>query len=299
MTVWMLFPAALVIILVAFSLGYGFCRWQAKTDRTTRREPQPQAPRKTPPAGPRGKGPPPPHRQTEQKLRGYIHLMDTLINTIPNPIYYLGSDGTFMGCNQAFARQVAGTTRGRIIGRRLPDLAGQVPPELVTALSDERLQPSAAAGETSGALEAGIPCPDGATREFLTTTTPVQETDGTVSGVIGVMIDLTEKNRAAVDRMRRERFEGVLETAGAVCHELNQPLQILSGYAELARTRAPDRELTAELSRQIVTQVDRMARITEKLRKITRYETMAYGEDARIIDINRASAAAAPTGEET
>ena len=30
-----------------------------------------------------------------------------------------------------------------------------------------------------------------------------------------------------------EKFQGVIETSGAVCHELNQPLQIISGNCEL------------------------------------------------------------------
>jgi signal transduction histidine kinase len=30
----------------------------------------------------------------------------------------------------------------------------------------------------------------------------------------------------------REKFQGVLEMAGAVCHELNQPLQSVYGYSE-------------------------------------------------------------------
>jgi len=31
----------------------------------------------------------------------------------------------------------------------------------------------------------------------------------------------------------KEKFQGVLEMAGAVCHEINQPLMVISGYSEL------------------------------------------------------------------
>ncbi len=31
----------------------------------------------------------------------------------------------------------------------------------------------------------------------------------------------------------REKLQGLLEMAGAVCHELNQPLQVVSGFSEM------------------------------------------------------------------
>ena len=43
------------------------------------------------------------------------------------------------------------------------------------------------------------------------------------------------------------------------------------------------------MAHQISEQVDRMADITTKLQKITHYETMDYGEHARIIDIHKSS----------
>jgi len=287
MNFWILLPAAVAIVLIAFSLGYSLSRRQMKTHQKNRRI----AGR---PAGKKMLREETNHReklldgrQTEQKLRGYIQLMDTLINTIPNPIYYRGTDGTFIGCNLAFAGEVMGLTRDRIIGYGVRGIADRVPPELVDVLNDD-VQKVNASHEIN-IFEASVPCADGQVREFLFTTTPMFEADGAISGSISVMIDLTEKNRAASNRMQQEKFEGVLETAGAVCHELNQPLQVLSGYAELVMGQAPGQDLSSQLSRQIITQVERMAEITQKLQSITRYETMSYGENSRIIDIHKSS----------
>lgn len=103
------------------------------------------------------------------------------------------------------------------------------------------------------------------------------------------MVDLTETNRAADDRIQKEKFQGVLETAGAVCHELNQPLQALSGYAELIQMEGgPDRQVFS-LAQQILDQVERLADITGKLQNLTRYETITYRNQSRIIDIHRSS----------
>jgi signal transduction histidine kinase len=99
---------------------------------------------------------------------------------------------------------------------------------------------------------------------------------------------LTEKNRAAQDRMQKEKLEGVLETAGAVCHELNQPLQALSGYTELMAVKLADHEARAYIEK-LLTQIERMRDITDNLQGITRYETTDYAGNTRIIDIHKAS----------
>ena len=103
------------------------------------------------------------------------------------------------------------------------------------------------------------------------------------------MSDLTEKNRAAQDRLQKEKLQGVLETAGAVCHELNQPLQALSGYIEILAMKAGGDEKIRTTLDKINEQISRMAQITDNLQNITRYETTDYAGNKKIIDIYKAS----------
>ena len=102
---------------------------------------------------------------------------------------------------------------------------------------------------------------------FPFNTAPVAGEAPDQSGSVGVMLDLTEKNRAARERAQKEKFIGVLETAGAVCHELNQPLQVISGYAELMMVDLSRGDKHYELAEQILEQVERIADITGKLQK--------------------------------
>ena len=53
-------------------------------------------------------------------------------------------------------------------------------------------------------------------------------------------IELLARVKAALDQqsltrrlLEEEKLRGVLEMAGAICHELNQPMQAISGYADL------------------------------------------------------------------
>ena len=226
-------------------------------------------------------------RQTEDKLRHYLQLMDTLVNTIPNPIYFRDVDGVFRGCNRAFEQQILGGAREAIIGRHPRDLSDQRPGDFFAGLRQR--EPVSAANAETAPVEVQVTCVDGRVREFLITVAGVADENGDNAGTVGVMLDLTEKNRAARERAQREKFEGVLETAGAVCHEMNQPLQVILGYAELLLNETGEGARWHSLAERIKGQVERMADITGKLQKITRYETMDYGEHARIIDIHKSS----------
>ncbi len=76
--------------------------------------------------------------------------------------------------------------------------------------------------------------------------------------------------------------------AGTVCHELNQPMQDISGYSELIMMELDSSSPIFEKHQSIKHHIDRMADVTKKLMKITRYETTDYPE-AKIIDIDKAS----------
>jgi len=98
--------------------------------------------------------------------------------------------------------------------------------------------------------------------------------------------------RKLVERLiEKEKLEGVMEMAGAVCHEMNQPLQVVSGYSELLLMDIPPDSPAYANMKKIKAQVGRMGEITRKLMGITRYETRHYIRDTKIIDIDRASGA--------
>lgn len=82
-----------------------------------------------------------------------------------------------------------------------------------------------------------------------------------------------------------EKLKGILEMAGAVCHELNQPLQYISGSLELLLMALSQKDPNYEEIAKVKRQVDKMGRITKKLMGITTYETTEYVGDTKIIDI--------------
>jgi PAS domain-containing protein len=115
------------------------------------------------------------------------------------------------------------------------------------------------------------------------------------SGTVIMLNDVTHQKQAETALAQAqaaarnsERFQGALELAGAVCHDMNQPLMAINGYAELILMDCPDDSPFTDKLKKIAEQVAKMGDITQKLMRVTRYETKTY-MDRQIIDIDKSS----------
>ena len=88
--------------------------------------------------------------------------------------------------------------------------------------------------------------------------------------------------------LEKEKLQGVIEMSGAVCHEMNQPLQVVSGITELLMMDIEEGHPLYEKIIMLKDQTERMGEITNKLMKVTSYATKAY-LDNQIIDIDQSS----------
>ncbi len=116
----------------------------------------------------------------------------------------------------------------------------------------------------------------------------IRETINGKKCLVESFVDMSKQKIAERELTQKEKLEGIIEMAGAVCHELNQPLQGIFGYIELLQLDIPLDAPALATIEKIRKQVDKMAEITSKLMNITKYETKKY-LDGKIVDIDRAS----------
>lgn len=101
--------------------------------------------------------------------------------------------------------------------------------------------------------------------------------------------ELARTNEALVraqDRLiQAEKLSAIIELAGAVNHELNQPLTVILGQAELLMHEL-DRESPAyRRLEKIAYNCRKMAHILSKMNEIKDYRTKEYAESTRIVDL--------------
>ena len=98
------------------------------------------------------------------------------------------------------------------------------------------------------------------------------------------MLDLQAELR------QREKLQGVIEMAGAVCHEINQPLQTILGYAEMLLVDLDRGDPRLRPLEKIREGVERIGILTRRIMSITKYQSKGYmGGRSRIVDIEGAS----------
>lgn len=89
--------------------------------------------------------------------------------------------------------------------------------------------------------------------------------------------------------LEKEKLQVIFEMTGAICHELSQPMQAISGNSELMLMNLQKDNPLYKHVETIKVQVDRMGDITRKLKRVTRYKTKDY-INSKIIDLDSASA---------
>lgn len=107
------------------------------------------------------------------------------------------------------------------------------------------------------------------------------------AGLSGLSAWLLARMRQAL--IYEKKLQGVMELAGAACHQLNQPMQVIMGYAEILRQEAPRNDPRSGYLEELIVQIDRMDKILKKIRSITKYENFEYLEGIMLVDIDRAS----------
>lgn len=107
--------------------------------------------------------------------------------------------------------------------------------------------------------------------------------------VLCVVRDVTRQRHEEQQRMQSEKLKAAMETAGAACHELNQPLQAVITGLDMGIMQTEDGSDANIRLRAIRKASLRMAEITHKLQGITDYQTKQYVGDKNILDLDRSS----------
>jgi nitrogen-specific signal transduction histidine kinase len=111
------------------------------------------------------------------------------------------------------------------------------------------------------------------------------DTKNPMDWTIATFTDISQRKVIEKEKYEKERLQGVLEMAGAVCHEINQPLQSILGYSELILMSGPLDRAEAHYVNSIKSQATRLGKITRKLSNITHYRTVDYPGNTKIVDI--------------
>lgn len=163
------------------------------------------------------------HTAELQQSRQFLH---TIVDSIPTPIFYKDTEGAYLGFNQAFLDY---------IGKSEKDLLGKTVYDLNTdqALANQYHQADLDLILNPGVqtYEASVKYADGSYHDVIFTKSTFSHTDSNVDGLIGTMIDITERKQAEEILLKRAaELETVAQVSQAVSSvlRLNELLQLVT-----------------------------------------------------------------------
>ena len=214
-------------------------------------------------------------REAENKLNDQREFMESIMNAIPDILYVKDDHQCYLYGNDLFSK-IIGKESGSYTGLRDDDIFPPDTPK-TWAQNDRRVLRTSEAQE----IEEEIIDASGKKRVMHSKRVPFRFQDGRTV-LISVMRDFSEKklleNELQVSRARQEeasRLATLGETASGIAHQINNPLNVLVGVAELMKIKTEkdgfiEREKLEDYCDRIIKHSMRIAKIIKGLRSISR-----------------------------
>ncbi len=173
-------------------------------------------------------------KQADQALRESQQLLQTVMDNIPQSIFWKDSNLTYLGCNKAFADDTGLASSSDVIGKTDWDMPWKEQAELYRA-DDSLVMKS---GTPKLNYEEPQTTPDGSTIWLRTSKVPLRDVDGSVYAVLGMYEDITERKNL------EQQIQTAFERRGRHVQLSTQIAQSIASAASLE-----------ELYQRVVTQV--------------------------------------------
>lgn len=168
-------------------------------------------------------------KRFEEKLREQYHFLEVLINAIPSPVFHKDAKGIYQGCNRAF-EQYMGRSWGEIIGKSDYDMAPRELADKYHAMDQALFNNTGIEDHETYFVDA-----DGKAHNVIIIKAAYHKNEGTVGGVIGIMVDVTDRRKLEEEQLKMEKLESLGVLAGGIAHDFNNIITGILGNISLAR----------------------------------------------------------------
>jgi PAS domain S-box-containing protein len=103
---------------------------------------------------------------------------------------------------------------------------------------------------------------------------PLHSNEGDTLGVIGVALDITDRQRLADQLRQSQKMQAIGELAGGVAHDFNNLLMVVKGHAEMLLDRLPDSSPLRHSIEQMQGASERAAGLTRQLLAFSRKQVL-------------------------
>lgn len=211
-------------------------------------------------------------KKQEIEIRHQNRFIERLLDSIPNPLFYMNRDGAYLGVNKSF-EDFYQISKQEIIGKKIFDLPFEAEP----FERDQSDQAIFDGKEQQQIFERTIQLNDGSLREAIITKSPFPDSSNHIGGLIGIVMDITERKSMERDLVyAKEKAEesDKLKTSflNNLSHEIRTPLNAIVGFAELLEMGYPP-EQQEKFIRTINSNAEQLLHIIDDVLAISRMDS--------------------------
>lgn len=174
-------------------------------------------------------------RKAKNQFQIQLQFIETLLNTIKNPIFYKDKQGHYVGCNEAFCEFI-GQSKDQIIGKTMYDFF-ESQSEFVQV--HKKIEEQLFAGENPGEYTIEYVIPEKENKIMLVDKSLYYDLRGDINGVLTILHDITELVEIEKEKKKNESFmvqqsklAEIGEMISAIAHQWNEPLVEISAIVQ-------------------------------------------------------------------
>ena len=223
-------------------------------------------------------------KRAGENLRESLQLHREVLDNVGSGIIVIDRDGRVVQCNPFVER---------FLGVQGLDVQGRPLSEFFPGMGSENLEESLVRvlqGEVVLSPDMNVSRP-GATTPFwiIATLAPYRDPDGRIIGAIAAISDITSRKemeialRSSEDHLREtQKLEAVGRLAGGVAHDMNNALNAIIAFADLALQEASENGGLRDDIGEIRLAADRAAGITRRLLAFSRRQVL----QPQVVEVN-------------
>jgi two-component system, sensor histidine kinase and response regulator len=160
--------------------------------------------------------------QAEAAQEENARFLQTLMDAVPAPLFFKDTGGVYLGCNRAF-EDFLGKPREAIIGKSVYDMSPKEFADNHHAMDEELFL----RGDTQ-IYEGSAKAADGSLRAVIFNKAVFYNPDGTMGGLVGAILDITERQRAEQAlAASREQLAAVFDNVGIGISLLSPEMRVI------------------------------------------------------------------------
>ncbi len=175
-----------------------------------------------------------------ETIKEQLHFQQNLLDSIPTPVMFKDAKLKYLGCNAAFKKYL-GLTKKKIIGKTVHDVLDEETAKQEHAEDKKTLKKGITSYETTAVFK------DGTFHDAIISKAVFKNSDGKIGGLIGTMLDITDRKRAEVSlKIRSQELE-----------EANSALRVVLDQIGTAKT-AVEKRVYRNVKDLILPDLDRL-----------------------------------------